>query len=129
MSNGWDDLTASPTITASNGNGKAPIHWLVIGVVATIVILAVYLLFQPQGDFIIAGGLIFWALSMISYLVPFWLSVDGDLKVRSSSTYYYSNPKTISVIRGVYLAFGIVMSLVFVYGVADELSRIVNTVN
>lgn len=129
MSNNWDDFSTQTSVSVDRNEGKAPLHWLALGVIATLVLMALFFIFPPQGDFTIVGGLIFWFLSMVAYLLPFWIFVDSDLKIRSTSNYYYSNPKTISTLRGFYLAFGIFMSLVFIYGVADELSRILNTVN
>ena len=129
MSDNWN-LPDNPVSTQTSGTqGKAPWHFLGIGATSSLVLVGIWLFLRPSGDFIITGNLIFWVLSMVAYLGPFMLFAIGDMKARSASIFYYTNPKTVSLVRGIYLAFGLVLSTVFVYGAADELSRFMNTVN
>ena len=122
----WDQPT---TPTTASAEGKAPWIWLVLGVSALLVLLALSFFLKPSGDDVALGYLIYWIVSLAAFLIPFGFFVTGDLKQRSTSVFYYSNPKTVSTVRGLYLVFGLLISTVFVYGLADELSRILNVVN
>ena len=129
--NGGNEWGNTPPV-AVNGNspeGKAPWFWLVIGVVALIVLLGVSFFLVPSGNSVALGYLAYWALSLAAFLVPFGFFVSGDLKAKTTSIFYLTNPKTVSTMRALYLVFGLAVSTVFVYGLADELSRILNAVN
>jgi hypothetical protein len=129
MSDTWDNLSATPNPPSNSNQGKAPWHFMMIGAGATLLLLLVWFFVRPTGDFAITGNILFWILSMVAYLVPFMLFVISDMKIRTSSTYYYTNPKTVSGARGFYLGFGLLISTFFAYGAADELSRVLNTVS
>jgi len=125
----WDSLGSASSMPTGNATGKAPWHFLFIGAAATVVLLGIWFFVRPAGDFIITGNLIFWVLSMAAYLVPFAIFVIAEMQIRSTVTFYYTNPKTVSGVRGIYLALGVIISTIFALGAADELSRVLNTVN
>jgi len=129
MSDTWDNMAASSSPSASAAQGKAPWHFLMIGAGATLLLLLVWVFVRPAGEFVILGNLLYWFVSMAAYLAPFMMFVIADMKIRTSSTYYYTNPKTVSGVRGIYLVSGLLISTIFAYGAADELSRVLNTVS
>lgn len=126
--NSWD---TQPPAQGNNNSpeGKAPWFWLVIGVGALVVLLVISFFLVPSGNSVALGYFTYWLLSLTSFLVPFGFFVTGDLKAKTTSTYYLTNSKTVSTMRALYLVFGLGVSTVFVYGLADELSRILNAVN
>lgn len=126
--NGWE-TRQPPAFNGNSPEGKAPWFWLVIGVVALVVLLALSFVLVPSGNSAAIGYLAYWAVSLVSFLVPFGFFVHGDLKAKTTSIFYLTNPKTVSTMRALYLVFGLAVSTVFVYGLADELSRILNAVN
>lgn len=124
---GWDQNTGSTS--SPSAEGKAPWIWLILGASLLVVLLAISFFLKPSGDGVAIGYTIYWLISLGAFLVPFGFFVTGDLKQRSNSVFYYTNPKTVSKVRTIYLIFGLLVSTVFVYGLADELSRILNVVN
>lgn len=123
----WDQAPAATN--ANSAEGKAPWVWLILGVVVLFVLIGLSFFLKPSGDAVALGYLFYWLISLASFLVPFAFFVTGDLKQRSTSVFYITNPKTVSTVRGIYLGFGLLVSTFFVYGLADELSRIFNAVN
>jgi hypothetical protein len=128
-SESWDSFSSSSAMPTGNTTGKAPWYFLAIGAGVTLVLIASWFFVRPSGDFVVAGNLIYWVLSMAGYLVPFALFVLSEMQIRSKVTFYYTNPKTVSGVRGIYLSIGVIVSTVFALGAADELSRLLNTVN
>ena len=127
MSNDWGTTTTVSGGSSTGASGaSAPWFWLAIGSVLALIVFALGLLLKPEG---IGANLGFWFLSMAAYLGPFAAFVTKELKLRSTLTYYRTSVGSVKTARAIYLIFGIAMSAIFVYNVADELSRIINAVN
>lgn len=134
-SNGQDMWGSGPTTPQGGGStsrgssyssSSAPWLWLFIGAALTVVVFVISLFLKPEG---IGPNLTYWFISMAAYLVPFVLFITSELKARSSSVYYRTSASSVKMARAIYLVFGLLMSSFFVYAVADEISRILNSVN
>ena len=88
-----------------------------------------FVLGRPSGDTAVLGWAGQWLLNLVVSLTPFAFFVTRDLAIRSKVTYYQTNPATVKAVRIIYLGLSSAASLLYIYGIADELSRILNVVN
>lgn len=131
LNSDWGGGNAS-TVSAGNyeaSTGKAPYHWLLIGFILALLEVILFTIFQPSAESALLANSLLWILNLGITLTPFALFVVQDISIKSKSTHYSSNPDTVKIIRLVYLGFSLLVSSYFIYGVADELSRILNVVN
>jgi len=131
LNSDWGGGNSSPVSggTYEASIGKAPYHWLLIGFSLALLEVVLFIIFQPSAESALLANSLLWILNLGITLTPFALFVVQDISIKSKSTHYSSNPDTVKIIRLVYLGFSLLVSSYFIYGVADELSRILNVVN
>jgi hypothetical protein len=95
----------------------------------TIQTALLFVLGRPTGDAAVFGWAGQWIINLVVSLTPFAFFVTRDLAIRSKVTYYQTNPATVKAVRVAYLGISSAASLFYIYGIADELSRILNVVN
>lgn len=121
---------SNQTFGQESSEGKAPFAFLLIGVgLVTIQTVLLFVLGRPNGDAAVFGWAGQWLLNLVVSLTPFALFVTRDLAIRSKVTYYQTSPATVKAVRIVYLGVSLAASLFYIYGIADELSRILNVVH
>lgn len=120
----------STTATSSSSGNKLDAPWflLYIGLGLTLVEIAFSIVFKPAVEFALAQNLILWILNIIFSLGILGLFISIDVKRRTEETYYRPKAQTVAFWRTSYILASLLLSVFFIYGVADELSRLWNVV-
>lgn len=103
--------------------------WLIIGYALTLLMLVVAIVFRASGETAWLTYIGLWILSLASYLTPFALFAmkDFDLIAKNPN----ADPRgrqNLPLFRTGLLLVGFVVSMVFVYLAAEEISRNMNAI-
>jgi hypothetical protein len=127
MSDNWG--SADDTVFDDSDEIKPNWLWLRIGYLLTVLMLVVSIFFRASGELAWLLYMGFWALSMATYLVPFALFAMKDFDVRAKNpAEEISGDGNLRLFRTSLLIFGFIVSMIFVYLAAEEISRNLNAV-
>jgi hypothetical protein len=103
--------------------------WLIIGYTLTILMLLVAILFRTSGEIAWLSYMGLWIVSLATYLTPFALFAmkDFDLIAKNPNADPVGR-QNLPFFRTGLLLFGFVVSMIFVYLAAEEISRNLNAV-
>lgn len=120
----------STTVTSSYSakTPDAPWYLLFLGLGLSLFEVTLSLVFRPAAEFALIQNLALWLLNIIYSLGILGVFISVDIKRRTDELYYRSSVKTVAFWRTGYIVASLLLSVVFIYGVADELSRIWNVV-
>ncbi len=120
----------STTVTSSYSAKMPDAPWflLFLGLGLSLIEIALSLLFRPAAEFALIQNLILWFLNISMSLGILGIFISMDIKRRTDELYYRSSVKTVAFWRTGYIIATLLLSVFFIYGVADELSRIWNVV-
>ena len=101
--------------------------WLITGYILTSTMLAFSFLFRSSGINAWAVYLGIWLLSLLTYLAPFALFAmkDFDLLAKNPNADAVGR-RNLPLYRTTLLIFGFVVSMIFVYLAAEEISKNLN---
>lgn len=103
----------------------APWWVLISGFVFVVITPVVKLFVSPAGDLAFVGHSIYWLISLMAFLLPMAFFTLINLK-RQIELGYPTSRSTLSRVRTAFLAFGLIASLLQVYQLATELSKLLN---
>jgi|688.fasta_scaffold169753_3 hypothetical protein len=103
--------------------------WLIIGYTLTILMLVVAIFFRTSGEIAWISYIGLWIVSLATYLTPFALFAmkDFDLIAKNPNADPVGR-QNLPFFRTGLLLFGFVVSMIFVYLAAEEISRNLNAV-
>ena len=103
--------------------------WLIIGYTLTILMLVVAIFFRTSGEIAWISYIGLWIVSLATYLAPFALFAmkDFDLIAKNPNADPVGR-QNLPFFRTGLLLFGFVVSMIFVYLAAEEISRNLNAV-
>lgn len=103
--------------------------WLAVGYSLTLLMLLAALFFRTSGELAWLSYLALWLVSLASCLAPFALFAikDFDLIAKNPNSHPIGR-SNLPFYRTTLLIFGFVVSMIFVYLAAEEISRNLNAV-
>jgi hypothetical protein len=103
--------------------------WLIIGFALTISMLLVAIFFRTSGELAWLTYITLWLVSLASYLAPFALFAmkDFDLIAKNPNADPIGR-QNLPFFRTGLLIFGFIVSMIFVYFAAEEISRNLNAI-
>jgi hypothetical protein len=103
--------------------------WLILGYTFTLLMLIVAILFRSSGEMAWLSYIGLWLVSLAAYLAPFALFAmkDFDLIAKNPNADAVGR-QNLPLFRNGLLLSGFVVSMIFVYLAAEEISRNLNAV-